>query len=156
MQDWKLDRIASAARGENPTVLAKMRSGFVVMNDTQFLPGYCILLGYPRVNGLNDLNLKARADFLVDMSLIGDAISAVCQPLRINYDILGNTDPFLHAHIVPRYMWEEETMRKGPVWLYPKEKWSLETHQFSIEKHGELKRSLSQALQKLAAQAADP
>jgi diadenosine tetraphosphate (Ap4A) HIT family hydrolase len=124
-----------------------------VLSDTQFLPGYCILLGYPRVSCLNDLSLQARADFLVDMSLIGDAINAVCQPLRINYDILGNADPFLHAHIVPRYAWEEETLRKGPVWRYPQENWSLAAHQFSEEKHGNLKRDLSEMLQKMSSRA---
>jgi hypothetical protein len=47
--DWRRDRIGSALRGENPMVLAKMKSGFAVIGDTQFLPGYCLLLAYPRV-----------------------------------------------------------------------------------------------------------
>ena len=33
------------------------------------------------------------------MSVLGDAILAACSPLRVNYDILGNTDQFLHAHV---------------------------------------------------------
>jgi diadenosine tetraphosphate (Ap4A) HIT family hydrolase len=149
MDNWKLDRITSAERGENPTVLMKMKSGFAVISDTQFLPGYCILLGYPRAGCLNDLSLEKRADFLVDMSLIGDAITAVCQPLRINYDILGNSDAFLHAHIVPRYAWEEEHLRKGPVWRYPKDNWSQEEYQYDEVKHGDLKRRLSEKLHEL-------
>lgn len=149
MDDWKKDRIGSAVRGNNPTVLAKMKSGFAVIGDTQFLTGYCILLGYPKVNSLNDLKVPSREDFLIDMSLIGDAITAVCNPLRVNYDILGNTDAFLHAHIFPRYEWEEEERIKFPVWLYPKENWSIEKYQFSDEKHGELKIQLIMKLQEL-------
>jgi len=149
MEDWKQDRIDSAVRGENPTVLFKMKSGFAVISDSQFLPGNCILLGYPRTGCLNDLSLEKRVDFLVDMSLIGDAISAVCQPLCINYDILGNYDPFLHAHIIPRYTWEEERLRKGPVWRYPVENWNHEDMQFNEIEHGVLKRRLSETLQKL-------
>ncbi len=42
--DWKEDRIGSALRGENPTVLAQMPGGFAVMSDVQWLPGYCVLL----------------------------------------------------------------------------------------------------------------
>ncbi len=38
---WKQDRIGAAERGENPMVLARMRSGYAVIGDTQFLPGYC-------------------------------------------------------------------------------------------------------------------
>ncbi len=39
MAGWKDDRIGSAHRGENPMVMALMRSGFAVIGDTQHLPG---------------------------------------------------------------------------------------------------------------------
>ena len=44
--NWKKDRIASAHRGENPMVLAKLNSGFAVIGDAQFLPGYSLLLTF--------------------------------------------------------------------------------------------------------------
>ena len=111
-EEWKKDRIGSAIRGENPMVIATLKSGFAVIGDTQFLPGYCVLLPNRNVNSLNNLSLNERRDFLIDMSLIGDAILTVCNPRRINYEILGNTDVFLHAHIFPRYEWEEEERKK--------------------------------------------
>ncbi len=41
---------------------------------------------------------------------------------RINYEILGNDEPALHAHIFPRYMSEPEKSRRYPVWMaYSKE-----------------------------------
>ncbi|MDF2590381.1 MAG: hypothetical protein K0S41_4224 [Anaerocolumna sp.] len=149
MNDWKSDRIGSAVRGDNPTVLAKMKSGYAVIADPQFLPGYCVLLGFPQVNSLNDLTLEQRKYFLLDMSLLGDAISTVCKPIRVNYEILGNSDAFLHAHVIPRFDWEDEVLKKQPIWVYPKENWSLEQYQFSEEKHGELKNHLSSVLEKL-------
>jgi diadenosine tetraphosphate (Ap4A) HIT family hydrolase len=151
MKDWRLDRIASAARGENPMVLARMRSGFAVIGDTQFLPGYCVLLPYPRVDDLNSLTVTQRADFLVDMSLVGDAIQKVCQPARVNYDILGNTDAFLHAHVFPRYAWEIDSRRRYPVWLYPKTHWTDVEYQYQDEKHGQMKAKLTLALERLMA-----
>lgn len=147
--NWKEDRIKSAVRGENPTVLLQMKSGFAVLGDTQFLPGYCILLAYPKVKSLNELDAVSRLMFLREMSLIGDAILEVCHPLRVNYEILGNTDNYLHAHIFPRYSWEDEERRKNPVWLYPRENWLLEEHQWSEEKHGALKTQLTDKLKKL-------
>jgi diadenosine tetraphosphate (Ap4A) HIT family hydrolase len=147
--DWKSDRIGSAVRGENPTVLAKMKSGYAVIADPQFLPGYCILLGFPKVSSLNDLDMDQRKDFLLDMSILGDAISTVCKPIRINYEILGNSDAFLHAHVIPRYEWEEEVIKKQPIWVYPKENWNLEQYQFTEEKHGELKKQLSNVINTL-------
>jgi hypothetical protein len=53
--DWRADRLGTARRGENPLVLAKMRSAYAVMGDTQFLPGYCVLLSDSDANHLTDL-----------------------------------------------------------------------------------------------------
>lgn len=144
--DWKQDRIGAAHRGENPMVLAKTRSGFAVLGDTQFMPGYCVLLPYKNVNALNELDFKERSEYLLDMSLIGDAIQEVCCPRRINYSIYGNSDAFLHAHIFPRYEWEPEERRNMPVWQYPKEMWSEEKYQYVFEKHGEMKAKIAEKL----------
>ncbi|MCM3767698.1 HIT family protein [Neobacillus niacini] len=147
--DWKKDRITSAHRGENPLVLAKMRSGFAVMGDTQFLPGYCVLLPSVKVNSLNELDFKQRSEYLLDMSLIGDAIQAVCSPRRVNYSIYGNTDVYLHAHIFPRYEWEPEEKIPKPVWLYTEDHWFDRKYHFSVEQHGEMKETLSQKLNQI-------
>jgi diadenosine tetraphosphate (Ap4A) HIT family hydrolase len=50
------------------------------------------------------------------MSLIGEAIMQVCAPLCVNYEILGNYDHYLHAHVVPRYAWEPDERREHHVW----------------------------------------
>jgi diadenosine tetraphosphate (Ap4A) HIT family hydrolase len=151
--NWKQDRIGSAHRGENPMVLAKMKSGFAVMGDTQFLPGYCVLLPSKGVNTLNDLSYKQRTDYLLDMSLIGDAIQAVCQPRRINYSIYGNTDAFLHSHIFPRYDWEPEERKPYPVWQYSPDMWRDSQYQYRDKTHVELKEKLIEQLQKIMSKA---
>lgn len=136
-EGWKKDRIGSAINGTNPMVITKMKSGYAVIGDTQFLPGYCVLLPNNKVSSLNELSFEDRKDFLVDMTLIGDAIIDVCNPKRINYEILGNSDEFLHAHIFPRYIWEEERVKR-PVWLYPKSNWTDLDKQFINIKDGEI------------------
>lgn len=152
MDDWKKDRLASALNGTNPTVLVKMKSGFAVFGDLQFLPGYCLLMACPRVESLNEMNMQQRADFLLDLSLLGDAVLAVCKPLKINYEILVNAADFLHAHVFPRYEWESEERRKKPVWLYPEEHRFAPESRFSEEKHGELKKRISEKLKELMAE----
>jgi len=146
---WKQDRIGSAVRGENPTLIARMKSGFAVMGDTQFLPGYCVLLAVPSVQHLSDLPLDQRRDFLLDMSLLGEAIERVFHPRRTNYEILGNTDAYVHAHVWARYEWEPQQYIGGPVWRYPKETRFEQAHEFSVEKHGDLKGQLAAALAEL-------
>lgn len=153
MDGWKRDRIGAALRGENPTVLTRMRSGFAVIGDTQFLPGYCLLLGVPKVHDLTDLPLPARLEFLGDMSLLGEAVALVCQPHRINYEIFGNTDPFLHAHVLPRYAWEPAELLIGPAYVYSVEQRHAPQHHFSEETHGQLQAQIAAALHDLMRQA---
>jgi diadenosine tetraphosphate (Ap4A) HIT family hydrolase len=146
MADWKQDRIGSADRGENPTVLARMRSGFAVIGDTQFLPGYCVLLASPQVEHLSDLPFAERSVYLQDMGLLGEAIMRVCRPLRVNYEILGNYDHYLHAHLFPRYDWEPRERLEHPIGLYPDEVRKDPNTAYSEEQHGRLRRQLAETL----------
>ena len=127
--DWRDDRIGAAARGENPTVLAELEAGYAVIGDVQFLPGYCVLLGKdPSVSALAEMPRSERLRFLADVDLLATAVERACRDgdpgfRRINIDILGNTDAFVHAHIWPRYDWEPPELVTHPVWLYPAEAW---------------------------------
>lgn len=149
MDDWKKDRIASALDGTNPTFIAKMKSGIAVLGDSQLLRGYCILIAYPVVKNLNGLDWKRRTEFLLDMSLLGDAILNVCKPSKINYEILINSADFLHAHVFPRYDWEPIEHKKKPVWLYSDEYRFSPENMFAEKKHSGLKRQISEELEKL-------
>jgi diadenosine tetraphosphate (Ap4A) HIT family hydrolase len=156
LENWRNDRIGSAERGVNPLVIAQMPSGFVVIGDTQFLPGYCVLLASPKVGQLSELPLGARGRFLLDMSLLGEAIERACQPdglHRVNYEILGNTDAYLHAHVFPRYRWEPSEWADGPVWLYPHDRWTDARYCYDDEVHGPLRLRMGDALRLVVRQA---
>ena len=141
------ERVEMARRGENPWVIAKMRSGWAVMGDVQFLPGYCLLLSDPVVPSLNDLNGADRVQFMQDMTTLGDVLLKVTDAFRINYEVLGNSEPELHAHIFPRYMSEQAESRRKPAWFYD---WQNAV-QYSEKEHGELRRSIQAALQRAEA-----
>lgn len=143
---WRENRIKSAQNGTNPMLIKEMTGGFLVFGDVQFLPGYCVLLPKREVNSLNDLSLEEREFFLLDMSIVGDALLSVCGATRVNYDILGNTDNYLHAHIFPRYDWEEDERRKMPVWLYDKINWSNPDTAYQEKKHGEIRAKIKDYL----------
>jgi diadenosine tetraphosphate (Ap4A) HIT family hydrolase len=80
------------------------------------------------------------------MALVGDALMEVTGAYRINYGIAGNSDPYLHAHIVPRYMTEPESMRKGLPWSYPKS--MIDKTMFNFEREHGLIQQLKQSIQK--------
>ncbi|MGX2994118.1 diadenosine tetraphosphate hydrolase [Streptomyces sp. JNUCC 64] len=145
--DWREDRIGSALRGANPTVLRRLTAGFAVIGDVQFLPGYSVLLAdEPDADRLSDLPRAKRLAFLSDMDRLGEAVERACRRLdpafrRVNLEILGNTDAFLHAHVWPRYDWEPAELVGRPVWLYPREHWS--DGRFALgPPHEELRRAI--------------
>jgi diadenosine tetraphosphate (Ap4A) HIT family hydrolase len=139
-------RVESARAGTNRKVICRMPSGWAVLCDMQHLRGYTILLSDPIVNTINDLDQKGRAQYLCDMVTVGDALLEVTEAFRINYAILGNSDPALHAHIVPRYLTEPDEIRRGVPWLYPKE--ILEAHLFDYERDKELIARLAESIKK--------
>lgn len=140
------ERLAALEKGENPLAVTRMKSGFLVLADSQFLPGYCILLAHPMVGKLNDLDGDARAQFLADMAAVGDALIEATGAVRANYAIYGNLDPFLHAHIWPRFSDEDESVRTLPPFLFPKEIREATEHRADPEKHGELMAAIRRAL----------
>jgi diadenosine tetraphosphate (Ap4A) HIT family hydrolase len=109
-----------ARNGNNEKVICRLKSGWVVMGDSQFFLGYCLLLSDPVVRNINELDIPLRMQFLIDMTLIGDAILTCTNADKINYEILGNSDDALHAHIFPRRNTEDEIMRVRPIWMYDK------------------------------------
>jgi diadenosine tetraphosphate (Ap4A) HIT family hydrolase len=95
-----------------------MPSGWAVLGDPQILPGYSLLLPDPVVPDLNALAGPARAAYLDDMVRLGDAVLHVTGAARINYEILGNVEPALHAHVIPRFASEPADRRRTAVWLH--------------------------------------
>ncbi len=139
------ERVAAARAGTNPTVICRMPSGWAVLCDVQFLRGYTILLPDPVVPDLNALDREHRAQYLLDMATIGDALLEVTGAFRINYEILGNLDPALHAHIIPRYLTEPENLRNGPAFSYDKD--IRNSIKFDFQRDEKLQKQIAAAIQ---------
>lgn len=137
------ERVQLAREGANDKVICRMASGWAVMGDVQFLRGYCLLLPDPVVPSLNDLDADARAAYLLDMARLGDAVLEVTGALRMNYEILGNSEPELHCHLFPRYSHEPEEKRRMPVWFYD---WK-NAPRYMEEEHGDLRRRIAEVLE---------
>jgi diadenosine tetraphosphate (Ap4A) HIT family hydrolase len=140
------ERVEAARAGTNPTVISRMPSGWAVLGDVQFLRGYALLLADPVVPDLNALDESRRIRFLQDMAILGDALLEVTGAYRINYEILGNSEAALHAHLFPRYMSEPEELRRGPAWLYAREvRLSVK---FDADRDQEMMQQIAQAIRR--------
>lgn len=135
-------RVAALQAGEDPTVLARLPSGWAVLGDPQVIDGYCLLLPDPVVPHLNALDGATRARFLADMALLGDAVLAVTGAVRINYAMFGNVEPALHAHVFPRRLDEPEALVTAHPWAWD---WGA-APRYDAALHGDLQRRLRDAL----------
>ena len=157
VEDWRADRVESARQGKNPTVIARLPVAFAVMGNVQWLPGYCVLpVDRPDVDGLTDLDApEGRRASLASMDTLGEAVESACRAAdsgfrRLNFDILGNTDEFLQAHVWPRYSWEPSDRLATPVWLYPPEFWTLPALKLGPQ-HDKLRAAITAELLHLGA-----
>ncbi len=55
---------------------------------------------------------------MTDLTAIGDALLVLTPAIRINYEILGNLEPALHGHVIPRYQDEPDELRTKPIWYH--------------------------------------
>lgn len=69
----------------------------------QYVRGYCVLISHKHVSEPFELNRDEQHLFFDDMMRAGRALTRVYQPLKMNFELLGNVIPHLHAHLVPRY-----------------------------------------------------
>ncbi len=129
-----------AQAGNNPTMITKVASGWVFLGLNQVLRGCCLLVAEPFVESIHEMELSARNQFFADMLLVGQAICSVTGADRINYLLLGNKDPVLHVHIVPRYKDEAEEYKAHGPWKYD------EYVKFDIERDSDLIRELKQEI----------
>jgi len=153
--DFRRDRIGSALRQQNPTVMRRLPGAFAVLGDVQWLPGYSVLLvDQVGISRLTDLDRPRRRDFLASMDVLGEAVEVACAEVmpgfrRVNLEILGNTDDFLHAHVWPRYDWETPERVAKPVWLYPADFWTLPSPSLRTQ-NDQLREAIEHQLDRLS------
>jgi len=138
--DTAIHRMVNACRVDAyAPLITRMTSGWAVLGTSQFLRGYSLLLPDPIAPHLNAMQSEHRSQFLNDMARLGDAVLAATNALRINYAMFGNVEPALHAHVIPRFVDEVESMRTAHPWMYD---WAA-APRFDVAIHGELQRKIA-------------
>ncbi|MFG0307062.1 MAG: HIT family protein [Phycisphaerales bacterium JB040] len=126
-------RLHACRAGDDPNLIARLPAGYAVLFDHQPTPirGWCMLLPHfddpaindgrdPAAGQLNDLTPDARAAFLTSLTALGDALLSATGCEHVNYLILCNQAPALHAHVVPRFAGEAPANRLAdPFVAYP-------------------------------------
>lgn len=86
--------------------------------DDRRFPGRCLLVLKEHAEHLTDLDSQTTARLWEDAKTAARAICGATEASRINYAVLGNAEPHLHVHLVPRVP-DSEPLPLRPPWEHP-------------------------------------
>lgn len=81
----------------------------------QYVSGYSVLICRKHVREPYELLRGDRVQYFEDLMRVGKAIEHVFSATKLNYEILGNSVPHLHCHIIPRYFGDPFPNRPVPL-----------------------------------------
>ena len=82
----------------------RVSDAFLVRNDVG-QRGYCVVIWRGRhVSDPTELSKDEASAYFDEVLRVGRAIEAHYQPIKMNFEMLGNSLPHLHTHVVPRYL----------------------------------------------------
>ena len=98
------DRIEMIKRGENPYFVKELDTGYVVIGDNQHFYGYTLFLykSHGTITELFHLDRTEKMRFLEEMSIVAHAVSNAFGAEKMNYELLGMGDAYLHWHLYTR------------------------------------------------------
>ena len=77
--------------------------------------GYSVVIWRGRhIAEPTELSEEEATAYWLEVLRAGRAIEAVLGPVKLNYDLLGNSLPHLHTHVIPRYADDPK-----PGWPFP-------------------------------------
>jgi diadenosine tetraphosphate (Ap4A) HIT family hydrolase len=100
--------------GEGPLFIADLPTSRVYFNEDQFFPGWVFVVLKRHAIELYELEASERAAQIEDVNRVARALAHVYQPVKMNYELLGNQVPHIHWHLVPRLAGDPEP--RWPVW----------------------------------------
>ncbi|MBI4737231.1 MAG: HIT family protein [candidate division NC10 bacterium] len=80
----------------------------------QAFRGRCLVTLREHYTELFQLTPAMRTAFLDDVTRIAEAVFRALNPIKMNYELLGNQVPHMHWHVIPRF--REDGVYPKPIW----------------------------------------
>lgn len=102
---------AAELNDDHGLFIADLRFSRLRLSRNQCVPGYSVLICKRHVIEPFELSAEERALFFEDVVQVGRALQIAFNADKMNYQMLGNAIPHLHAHIIPRYFTDPAPQR---------------------------------------------
>ena len=110
-EEWEQLRNAATCpvclHGRPADAIAELETSFLIASENGPMKGYCFLLYKRHAIELYELSAEEASGFMRDVQRAAKAVHEVTQPVKLNYEIHGNTIPHLHLHLFPRYIGDQ-------------------------------------------------
>ena len=124
--------------------VAELQTSWILASPNDPVRGYACLVFNRHAIELHDLSATEGGAFMGDAQRLSSAIESVTHPIKLNYEIHGNTIPHLHMHFFPRYVGDAFEGR-------PIDPRSVNTPVYAPGEFSEFRERLCQALTKTSA-----
>jgi diadenosine tetraphosphate (Ap4A) HIT family hydrolase len=94
-------------------VIAETSTCWVSASETAPLAGYVCVTSKSHVNEPFELPPSEQSAFWRDAMRVARAVAELLDPVKMNYEIHGNTVPHLHLHLFPRQV--DDPYVGGPI-----------------------------------------
>ena len=113
--EWEKQRSGSECRvcRSKHDALIQLPVSWVLVGPDDPVRGYACLVFGRHVIELHDLTEAEGTALMKDIKAVSAAIARIVHPVKMNYEVHGNTAPHLHVHFFPRYVGDQ--FEGGPI-----------------------------------------
>ncbi|HKY50298.1 MAG TPA: HIT family protein [Candidatus Limnocylindria bacterium] len=98
------DGRADVAHGSARVFAGRVSDAYLVRNDVG-QRGYTVVIWRGRhVADPTELDADEASAYFAEVLRVGRAVERHYRPIKMNFEMLGNSLPHLHTHVVPRYL----------------------------------------------------
>jgi diadenosine tetraphosphate (Ap4A) HIT family hydrolase len=99
--------------------IAELELSAAYLFEDQFFPGWTVLVLKRHATELFELSKDERSRLIEVVSAVATALAMAFEPVKLNYELLGNQVPHIHWHLIPRLA--DDPAPKDAVWKVPHE-----------------------------------
>ncbi len=107
-EEWQRLRISEfcpvCQNGKPLGIVAELEASYLTSVEDAPMKGYCCLVLKRHAIEIHDLTTEEAAALMRDIQTTSKAVAEITQPIKMNYEIHGNSIPHLHVHFFPRYV----------------------------------------------------